>query len=269
MNYNEKKRLIKEGAKFAREELGFQFRRSCLRMRRNPHYAVYAGDSSLCIPSEEWEVSEKGEKVSEVESFRTPFFAGRFRESLERGGLDTMLYTVHASNRGLSKSLLDFSPEGIVQVLFHEIFHGHLKEKSPYTLIKDEESLADAMGYLCGIEFSKLNGQLDTDSLVKSENTFEKVSLFLKQCIDRVKRGEISEEFYTTSGKTLRKFLPDFDDYQRQRFDYEFNNAFLVRYRDYCYNYPESKKLVLQYGNLARFVREGIAWLLPSTDPDF
>lgn len=257
-----KRKLIKDGIKLAREELSLQFKESELKIVRNNYYTVYASmKKSLHSALYEEDYPDA------CKDFKTHFFASRFQKFLDKNYFDTLLYKVHASNpRGLSKHLLNFSPEEIIPVLFHEIFHSCMRKISPRHTIYGEESFAEAFSYFLGIEFSKLDNRLNTDLLIESEYAFENISLFIRQCVDEVEKGKVNDKFYRDSERICRKIMTNLDDYQKQRFDYPFNNAFLLRYKKYCYDYYTNKQQVYKFKpkDISKFINS-----LYYEDPDF
>lgn len=249
MKTKDRRTLVNEVAKFSRDVLGMDFHRYFLRRWGRTVYDLHVSDKNgLFTPNLD-------NTIIHSYNFNTIYHN---KMVFENKGFDTLLYSVYGRSNGFSKKLMDFSPESVTQVLFHEILHNHYRANHiPYNSFK-EESLADAFGYLSAIEFSKTNSLLNTDYLIESEKIFEEFSSFIKDSVETVCIGTNTKEFYNNSKRNLKEIISKFDpqDYQKQRIDYEFNNAFLLRYKDYCYNYPHNKDIILGYSNINMYIRD-------------
>ncbi len=256
MNNKTKKRLIEDVVRFSEEELGLKFGKSFLSRQGLPFYFVYVSEkNNLQIPIKAFMVGKSKLR------FRTYCSAFLFQKSLQIRNFDTMIYKCYAHSQELSKALFNFSAGAVTQVLFHEIFHNHILGRIEDRHSNYEESFADAIGYLGAIEFSKRTSLLNTDFLLESENAFEKVSLFIKKSIDNVREKKIGNNFYFDAQKNLEKITSGLDDYQIQRFNYKFNNSFLVRCEPYCYNYSSNKDVLLNQDNLFDWAKASVKYI--------
>lgn len=216
LSKKDKKQLIRDGIDFGIEELGFSKSASHLKTLQGlPLYTLYNCDGEV-----------------DYSSFRPLIVAQSIEEQL--GGSDTLIYKSFANENGISRSMLKFSPEPIIQVLYHEMFH------NINNFYSENESYADAVGFFAAKEFSKQDSRLDLDILIQSEETFNQISSQIK---DFVLTG-ISNNKVSLFEQTIQNF----DDYHHQRFNYGINDAFLARCSEYCSDYTIAREKLDERG---------------------
>ena len=163
-------------------------------------------------------------------------------DSLKKIGYDIMLYkTAATSEAKFTERILDYEPGTIAFIMLHESVHRHrqnTKSKLPYIL---EEALGDLTGNL----FSKSAVTIKSDK--KRQDKFIALNEKIYQVINKAIYNKLSKEKCT---KKLRKLLKKGNNFQRDRFDYEINNAFLLRYTSYCKYYFVLKEIYKRWNDV-------------------
>lgn len=170
--------------------------------------------------------------------------AKKFRRKMRRTGYETMLYkTAGTSAAEITSRMLDYSPSSIRFIILHESVHRHRGNNNlplPYVF---EEALCDLVAnmYLP-------DGDTETDFTkpAKIVMTNGKVG----ELINKAASGEMSLK---ECNKQMRKALKGADMFQRDRYNYKVNRAYLERYSSYCRHYVLLQKVFLKMKDRQKF----------------
>lgn len=237
----EKIKLIKTISDFAKDQMGLVSSFEPWKLfNETEKYCLYASKKNL-VESPKGFGFSNGKITRPYELFGTDIKEAKKRESeLKRNGFDTLLYSAKATRGGLSKDVLKYSPEIISKLVLHESFHNYINENKIKIAYDFEESFAELFEFLGTIEFSKKYGCLDIQRLIKIENEIENVSKLVIEGLNSFNEIKDKEKYFKNFRKKLDKII--WTHYQRQRFNYEINGAFFIRYKDYYQRYLEIKE---------------------------
>ncbi|MFI5221415.1 MAG: hypothetical protein ACHQK8_03745 [Bacteroidia bacterium] len=167
-------------------------------------------------------------------------------DDMERKGFDAMAYfTAGSSGAMINKRLLEYDSLSLTFILIHEAIHRHKnnsKAKFPYEF---EEALGDVIANsFCGWY---------SGASVKDYFAFafrnEEIYRVINRCID----GKLSKEKCEAKIKKRLKYATLF---QKDRFDYKVNNAFLLRYSSYSKRYFQLREVYQRMKNPKLFIEE-------------
>lgn len=171
-------------------------------------------------------------------------------------GYETLLYkTNNAISTKLSSSLLNFPSESILFIIIHEAVHQHLKGKSiPYII---EESSCDLIANYASIAFiEKYNTSLYKKAM-KQKKMNEK---FYKNINDAQRLADLElsphkDKIFHSADKKLQNLIKRGNEFHKDRFNYDVNNAFFVRYENYTKHYFALKEKFLALQNFDSFIK--------------
>jgi hypothetical protein len=170
-----------------------------------------------------------------------------YGDSLEKVGYDVMVYhTAATSGAQFVQRMLEYNPGSISFIMFHESIHRHkqnTKSNLPYIF---EEALGDVTGIMFASKAVKSRASQKKHRKYITVN--EKIYAYVYKAIN----DEISKEECTLK---LKKFLVNGDLFQNDRFMYEVNNAFLLRYTSYIKYYFLLKDVYKHFGNKDLFYK--------------
>jgi hypothetical protein len=153
-------------------------------------------------------------------------------------GYVTMLYeTKNTVSTKLSKALLDFPKESIIFIIIHEATHAHLKNKKvPYII---EEASCEVMANHASMDFFKKYYETDFKKAKQQQKLNEKL---IKHINESQKLAELSlfdhkQKIFEETDKKLKNLVKRGNELHKDRFNYDVNNAFYIRYQNYTKNY--------------------------------
>jgi hypothetical protein len=178
--------------------------------------------------------------------------AKKFADSLQQAGHEIMLYkTAGTSAAKITARMLDYSPMSICFILLHEAVHRHRGNTSsglPYVF---EEALCDLVANQHLFDLRAVS--FDKSPLLFVYNS---VNEKLYALVNETAAGKISLK---KANKKLKSILSHADAFQRDRFGYTINHAYLERYRSYCKHYFLLKNALNKTGNHQKFLEQVFA----------
>lgn len=176
--------------------------------------------------------------------FDTDHTAARhYADSLQALGYDIMLYhTAGTSAAKLTARMLHYPSNSIAFIMLHESIHRHRQNTdSPLPYIFEEA--------LCDLVANTHVGKVTGDDLI---DLYIDCNEQIYGLVNDALAGKISK---AKCYKRIQKILTRSDAFQRDRFNYEVNNAFLLRYTSYCKYYFLLLKCSQRYDNPAMFYK--------------
>jgi hypothetical protein len=189
------------------------------------------------------------------------------KKKFDRKGYHTFIYkTAGTSGTRITERLLSYSNEAIVFILFHEAFHHHTSIDSctePYSF---NESTGDVLGNYLALEFYSNNETFKEKSLTQITNN-ELIYSAMNETSEKINAGKnVSVSDYETCKKIIDSALTTCNDFQKDRFDYEINNAYFLKNRYYSEHYFLLKELYLKLSDSAEFLKTVCA--LPNNEAE-
>lgn len=175
-----------------------------------------------------------------------PYDAKIKADSLTKAGFDVMLYqTAGTSGAFISKRLLEYDELSIAFIMLHEAMHRHIANTHSTIPYEFEESIGDVVANsFCGW-YSGAN--------IKNYFAFAFRNEEIYTLINRCSKGKLSKE---KCGTKIRSQLKDATLFQKDRFDYTVNNAYLLRNLFYTKRYFQLREVYQEIKNPKLFIEE-------------
>jgi hypothetical protein len=197
------------------------------------------------------------EKIDDVQKYNKLYQDNTGKDSLEKKRVyDTLYYDVPADAAcKLRPEFSTYSSDGLAFVIFHELMHNYIGQKSikvPYVF---EEAICDIIGNYCTLAFAGSDRRIDTKSAKKQIEINDNIYAAINKCIavinDHPEKRDT--EHKKCEGK-IHGFLAHANQFQKFRLGYKVNNAFLLKCRNYSWNYFIFKKIFLKQKSIPDFV---------------
>ncbi len=155
----------------------------------------------------------------------------------------------------LNKRLMLYRNETKSFIVFHELVHNYLQQQKIKIPYEFNEALSDVIGNYGTLKYSIDSGKTNREIAKQQLKTNEKLYSCMNRCIAKInshpgKTHELNERCQRKIQRTLKKS----DAFQKDRFDYEVNNAYLLKNEYYCKNYFLLKKVFLKQGTIKDFL---------------
>jgi len=208
--------------------------------REDPNYYLFVSRKDTLI---------SGYEKSPYRSFGHSFNDAKTeKDKFDQLGYSTLLYQTYGNTATrLSKHLLSYSNESIAFIAFHEATHQHIARNSmiPYSII---EAVCDVVGNYATLNLFTKNKQQSKRKTKKQIVQIESIALEINKLINK---QTIDYSILSRKISTLKKTK---DKFKIERYDYEINNAYLLRNKNYTINYFELKKVLTLTGDLKTFL---------------
>ncbi len=175
-----------------------------------------------------------------------PFDAKVKADSFTKAGFDVMVYqTAGTSSAFISKRLLDYDSLSIAFIMIHEAMHRHIANSHSAIPYEFEESIGDVIANsFCGW-FSGARVNSYFDFAFRNEEIYT--------LINKCSKGKIAKE---KCDKKIKSQLINATLFQKDRFDYPVNNAFLLRNLFYTKRYFQLRELYQEIKKTKLFIDE-------------
>jgi hypothetical protein len=174
-------------------------------------------------------------------------------------GYHALVYkTAGMSNTLLSPKLLSYPAEAIAFIVFHESVHQNLIKLGGPIPYSYEEALCDVIANTACVRFAEKTKMFDYHAAVKQQEIFERAYAFLNKeraMLDTMQpQGKPS--LYKSCTDIIQSLTADGNQFQKDRLNYEVNNAYFLRIADYALNYFKIKKIVLSKHSFKEVITE-------------
>jgi hypothetical protein len=167
-------------------------------------------------------------------------------DSFTKAGFDVMVYqTAGTSGAFISKRLLEYEDISIAFIMIHEAMHRHIANSHSAIPYEFEESIGDVIANsFCGW-FSGASVKSYFDFAFRNEEIYT--------LINKCSKGKIAKE---KCDKKIKAQLKDATLFQKDRFYYTVNNAYLLRNSFYTKRYFQLRELYQEIKNPKLFIEE-------------
>lgn len=150
-------------------------------------------------------------------------------DSFSKIGYDVMVYlTAGTSASVINKHLLSYDPLSISFIMLHEAMHLHVVRAGLKITYDYEECIGDVVGNAYLKYLFPRSQQKAIKRFVKcNEKVYRKINKCLK---GRISKAKCEEKIYDITNTLGTSF-------QKERYQYPVNNAYLLRFRDYTLHY--------------------------------
>jgi len=166
---------------------------------------------------------------------------------LKEKGYHTLLYkTAGTSDAQLNNKLLSYTDEAIAFIVLHEATHQHIRSQKKLIPYIYEEALCDALANKACLTFAQNTKLISMDDVSKQQNVFEKLYAFLNKQKSIIEKGnkEKREYIFRSSTNKVKTTTLKANQFQKDRMNYEVNNAYFVRIIPYALHYFEVKEML-------------------------
>jgi hypothetical protein len=179
----------------------------------------------------------------------------RALEKCDSLGFHTMLYDVPADALGkLRPEFPHYSNEGLAFLIFHELMHNFIRGNHygmPYLF---EEAICDVMGEFATIEFGKQDARINPVKALMQVKVNDSVYSAANRAIRLIADfPERTPEIGRECDSLIKGYLEQANNFQSFRFGYNANNAFLLKTRNYSWNYFICKQFFFEMPSVAAF----------------
>ena len=167
-------------------------------------------------------------------------------DSFTKAGFDVMLYqTAGTSGAFISKRLLEYDSISIAFIMLHEAMHRHIANSHSNIPYEFEEAIGDVIGNsFCGWY---------SGASVKKYFAFAFSNEEIYSSINKCSKGKLSKE---KCDLKIKSQLKNATLFQKDRFDYPVNNAYLLRNLFYAKRYFQLREIYQKIKNPNLFIDE-------------
>ncbi len=161
-------------------------------------------------------------------------------------GNQVFCYKTYANSGALLNSrFISYSGEIKCFILFHELIHNYLSQEKIKIPYEFNEALADVIGNYGALDYSTETKKTDLALTKKQICINEKLYKCMNSFISRINSNpEKARQLDKKCNKRIHSILESANTFQRDRFNYEVNNAYLVKNQYYSKNYFLLKKIL-------------------------
>ena len=201
---------------------------------------------------------------------RGSMFYNSYTDSIYKSrGYETFCYNkcYSTADAKLSERFLAYPSEAKVFVMFHELMHNYITQKSISIPYDFEEAICDIVGNYGSLELSKKENIIDLILAQRQICINEEIYKIINRYILKInKHPKNKVHYHFKSYSKIQKQLINANDFQKDRFDYNINNAFLLKNKNYSENYFLLKKVFKKAKTIKNFIE--IINSLPNNDFD-
>ena len=214
----------------------------------DPYYYLYVSMSDrIAVP---WEFLKAYQYCESKEAAYQKAY-----DNANKGYVTFVYYGRANSGTELTKTLLSYRKESLCFTIFHELMHNYKKQMNldiPYDF---EEALCDVVGNYGAMKYAKEMQITDFNITKKQTKLNEDIYECMNYYISKInKEHKHIPELNLKCGKEVKKLLLKGDSFQKDRFDFEVNNAYLLKNSYYCKNYFLLKKVFLKQKSIRDFL---------------
>ena len=182
----------------------------------------------------------------------------RKTSEMEKKGLQTMCYKTNANaSTHMNNLFLAYPHEAIAFIMFHELTHNYQSYRHLSLPYEFNEAISDVIGNYGALKYAEETSKVDLKAVKHQLKTNEKIYACINLTTDKVNRNQAKQKIYHEKCyKTIRKILKHGNQFQKDRFDYTVNNAYLLRYSNYCKNYFLLKDVLMKEGSIKGLLEE-------------
>lgn len=171
-------------------------------------------------------------------------------------GYHTFCYKTNANSAALlNKRLLSYSKDAIAFIIFHELTHHYLDRKNIKIPYEFNEALCDVVGNYGALNYSMSTQNLDLASVKNQIKSNEKIYKCLNEAISNINKNPKKTIVLNAKCQAaINDILKNANLFQKDRFDYHVNNAYLLKNEYYCKHYFLLKKVFLKLKTLKAFL---------------
>jgi len=219
--------------------------------------SFYVDTVAVSLPFYYLYVSEKNrvqrplEALKELISFDKDEAAALERATtLEKKGYDVFIYKTYANSSAIiNKRFMEYPLEAQVFIMFHEYMHNYIHEKQLIVKYTTNEAAGDVVGTCLSLKYFKgTSFYKNAKRQVRvNENIYKYINAYLEKKYPRQSDKERLEN-------RIKRQLGKGNSFQKDRFDYPVNNAYLLKNQYYSKEYFRLKKLCRKHKSLIEFL---------------
>jgi hypothetical protein len=233
--------LIRQLEDFAENELGLNLKRKFYKKWQKQDqqltYVYVSRPDSILLPP-----NKSPFKYFGLDTAGAKKLASEYTDE----GDDAMVYNTSGTSATLlTHHLLNYPQEAIIFIVLHEMAHVHrekLKLKIPYPA---EESYGEFLGNYGGLKFTEKYHPHLVEAVLKQKLTQEKIYklLFEAEAQTQGVNAEIKQKRYSEINSACQSILNNANVFQKERYNYTVNHAYILRNRYYYKWYFQFEKI--------------------------
>ena len=174
--------------------------------------------------------------------------AGKAYE-LTSQGFQAFCYRSYANSAALlNKRLVSYPPEAAAFIVFHELTHIYIQQLRLRMSYEFNEALADVIGNYGAMQYAVASGTLETSSVKKQTYINEQLYRSFNKCLSSIERAQPSEiaQLHRKCSKQRDLLMQQANSFQKDRFNYPVNNAYLLKNSNYCRRYFLLRSVIIK-----------------------
>jgi hypothetical protein len=236
-------KLIRELEDFADNELGLNLKRKFYRKWQKKEqqltYVYTSRPDSIILPKDS----------GPFKYFGTDTLAARIHAiKSEEEGLDAMVYNTSGTSATLlTHHLLNYPKEAIIFIVLHEMAHVHRDKSALKIPYPAEESFGEFLGNHASLKFGEKYYPELIPAIKKQRRIQEKIYQLLAEAETQVQGISKAEKDtrYQAISAALKVILLEANVFQKERYNYPVNNAYILRNKFYYQWYEKFKDIYL------------------------
>ncbi|MCX6256737.1 MAG: hypothetical protein NTW49_02380 [Bacteroidia bacterium] len=153
----------------------------------------------------------------------------------------------------LNKRFLNYTKEAQSFIILHELTHHYIRQQDFAIPYEYEEALCDVIGNYGTIIFAQADPELDIKSAENQVKTNEKIYLSINKYISKINNNPVKAlTYHTNCEKKISAILLNCNTFQKDRFDFHINNAYLLKNENYSKNYFLLKKVLNKQKSISK-----------------
>lgn len=246
-------KMIRELEEFAEHELGLRLKRKFYRkwlpVEQQLTYVYVSRPDSILLPPGKANFNYFGTDTLK---------AKEFAQSENEHGFDTMIYhTSGTSATKLTHHLLNYPPEAVMFIVLHEMAHVNREKRKLKIPYPAEESFGDFLGNYASEAFAKKYYPQHIDRIIKQRKIQEEIYFLLKKAEKQTQgiSAELKNKRYSEVNSAMQELIKDANEFQKDRYNYPVNHAYILRNRYYYKWHDEFSKIYKKGNSLPEMVK--------------
>lgn len=203
-----------------------------------------------------------GDKVESATKYKFTGLGTNEEEARERAakheakGRHAFIYKTYAtSSAELNDRFISYSQESKCFIVLHEFIHHYRRDLDLAIPYEFEEALGDVVGNYGAMEFIQRHEASNSKSIRKQTSRNERIYKIINSTTDIINRKPgRANKLNLKCQKRIEHILANSDEFQKDRFGYKVNNAYLLKNRFYSEKYFVLKRLFQKTGTLKDFL---------------
>jgi hypothetical protein len=152
---------------------------------------------------------------------------------------------------------VNYPYEALSFIIFHELLHNYFLQQNIHIPYEFVEAACDVVGNYGTLKYAKISDKYSLTEAIKqaelNENLYHLFNYYIDS-INQCKQPADAKNLCNRCNISTHKLLTNANDFQKDRFDYTVNTAYLLKNINYCKEYFLLKRVILKAGSIEKFL---------------